>query len=115
MKKIYSFLTFSLLNFVAFSQIPNPCLVGYWQNWSPMKLSEIHTNYNVIQLAFATTKTGTDYDMEFNLPSNYSKTAFLADVDLLHGQGKKIILSIGGAADPVILDNVSKKNIFEDL
>jgi chitinase len=72
----------------------------------------VHPNYNVIQLAFATTKTGTDYDMEFNLPSGYTKTQFLTDIDALHNQNKKIILSIGGASDPIILDNPNKKAVF---
>ena len=110
MKKTVLFLSLTIA-FNAFSQIPNPCLVGYWQNWSPMKLSEIHHNYNVIELAFATTKSGTDYDMEFNLTFwILPKAAFLADIDNLHDEGKVVILSIGGANDPVILDSPKHNN-----
>ena len=93
-------------------ELPEDVLVGYWQNWSTMKLSEINPNYNVIQLAFATTKTGTDYDMEFNLPVGYTKAAFLNDIDDLHAEGKVVVLSIGGANDPVILDSESDKKTF---
>lgn len=112
MIRFSSLLCFMFLGFVSKSQLPDKCLVGYWQNWSPLKLSEIHPNYNVVQLAFATTKTGTDYDMEFNLPSAYTKQKFIEDLDLLHSQNKKIILSIGGANDPVILDDLTKKQKF---
>ena len=51
-----------LLTFVAFcisfsstfaQQMPKPALVGYWENWGTMRLTDIHENYNVIQLAFA--------------------------------------------------------------
>ncbi len=111
MKRTVLLISF-IIAFNTFSQIPTPCLVGYWQNWSAMKLSEIHENYNVIELAFATTKTGTDYDMEFNLPSGYSKAAFLADIDNLHTEGKVVILSIGGANDPVILDSPNTVSVF---
>lgn len=112
MKKITTLILIIISIVSVRAQFPNPSLVGYWQNWSSMKLSEIHPNYNVIELAFATTKSGTDYDMEFNLPYGYSKTEFLKDIDDLHADGKVIILSIGGASDPVILDSDIKTETF---
>ncbi len=87
------------------AQLPKPALVGYWESWNGMKLSAIHENYNVIQIAFATTKGSSLYDMTFALPYGYTKTQFLTDIDNLHAQGKVVILSIGGATDPVRLDN----------
>lgn len=65
---------------VSFGQMPKPALVGYWENWNTMKLTEIHDNYTVIQIAFATTKGSSLYDMEFNLPWGYSKVDFLTDI-----------------------------------
>jgi chitinase len=107
------FLAVSLAVCSVQAQLPSKVLVGYWQNWSSnLKLSQINTNYNVIDLAFATTKDPTDYDMEFTLPGNYTKTAFIADIDALHTQGKVVILSIGGANDPVFLDNNTEKTTF---
>jgi chitinase len=103
---------FCLVSSFSKGQIPKPALVGYWEVWSSMKLSEIHNNYNVIQLAFATTVGSSLYNMEFNLPNGYSKTAFLSDIDDLHSQGKVVILSLGGAADPIRLDNNTAKNTF---
>ena len=112
MLKLY---TFALLVFTQsiFAQIPKPALVGYWQNWSTdLPLNSIDNNYNVIQLAFATTVGSSLSNMEFTLPSNYTKTSFLADIDILHSKGKVIILSIGGANDPVRLDDTNAKNEF---
>ncbi len=111
------FLTLTLAIFClgqsAYAQMPHPALVGYWQNWSAdLKLTDIPDEYNVIQLAFATTTGSSMYQMEFNLPYNYSKAQFKSDIDVLHGEGKKVILSIGGANDPVRLDNATAKNGF---
>jgi chitinase len=94
-------------------QMPANVLVGYWQAWSPLKLSEIHPAYNVIQLAFATTVSGSEHQMEFVLPWTYSsKQAFLDEIESLQNQNKKVILSIGGAADPVIIDTPTKVTEF---
>ena len=103
-------------------QIPKPALVGYWENWGNLKLTEVHDNYNVIQLAFATTKGSSLYNMEFNLPYHYSKTAFIRDAQELQRNGKVVILSMGGQADPIRLDNqnaydgfiTSMKQIMQD-
>ncbi len=106
-------LAFCCLGQSAFAQMPKPALVGYWQNWSSnLKLTDIPNEYNVIQLAFATTVGSSLYQMEFNRPYNYGKTQFMADIDELHSEGKKVILSIGGASDPVRLDDETAKNAF---
>jgi chitinase len=112
MLKIYT-LTLVLFSQSIFAQIPKPALVGYWQNWSTdLPLTSIENNYNIIQLAFATTVGSSLSNMEFALPSNYTKTTFLADIDILHSEGKVVILSIGGANDPVRLDDTNAKNQF---
>jgi len=108
------FLVFSLFfsTLISFGQIPKPALVGYWENWGTMKLSEIHEDYTVIQIAFAVTKNSSLYDMEFNLPDGYSQTAFLEDIESIHQEGKVVILSIGGAADPIRLDDETAYTTF---
>ncbi len=110
------------LSIVFSQQIPKPALVGYWENWGNLKLTEVHDHYNVIQLAFATTRGGSLYNMEFNLPYNYSKTSFIRDAQELQKNGKVLILSMGGQADPIRLDNqnaydgfvASMKQIMQD-
>jgi len=50
--------------------------------------------------------------MEFNLPSAYTAQQFSADIAQLHTQGKSVILSIGGASDPVNLASDADRDIF---
>lgn len=102
-----------LLCATAFSNsLPRPALVAYWENWRNLKLTDFHDNVNVIQLAFAVTEGSSLYEMDFNLPGVYNTQTFMADIDILHSQGKKVILSIGGANDPVFLANTSQKDTF---
>jgi chitinase len=100
-------------NFKAFSQIPKPALVGYWQNWSSdLKLTEVHDAYNVIQIAFGITEGSSISKISFSLPWNYSKSAFMTDINILHSKGKVVLLSIGGGNHPVRLDNEEAKQEF---
>jgi len=100
-------------NFRAFSQIPKPALVGYWQNWSTgLKLTDVHDAYNVIQLAFGTTEGSSLSKITFSLPWDYEKNSFIEDIDVLHSKGKVVILSLGGGNDPIRLDNEEAKQEF---
>lgn len=95
------------------AQLPYPALVGYWETWGNMKLTQINANYNVIDIAFAVTKGSSLYDMEMaDMSGVYTKSAFLADIDALHAQKKVVILSIGGANDAVYLNSASEKATF---
>jgi chitinase len=96
----------------AFAQLPDRVLVGYWQNWSPLRLRDIPRAYNVVELAFATTRADSDHELEFNLPGGYSRSQFLSDLDSLHARGAKVVLSVGGAADPVRLTSDSERDRF---
>lgn len=87
-------------------------MVGYWETWGTMKLTQINPAYNVIDIAFAVTKGSSMFDMEMASFSNYTKTDFLNDIDKLHAQKKVVILSIGGANDPVFINSASEKATF---
>jgi chitinase len=104
----FSFITTQAQNF------PYPALVGYWESWNnTMYLKDVDPNYNVVEVAFATTKGSSMCKMEFNYPWFYSsKTAFKADIQTLHNQGRTVLLSIGGANDPVLLSNYLEKDTF---
>ncbi|MEO8087152.1 MAG: glycosyl hydrolase family 18 protein [Bacteroidota bacterium] len=105
----YSFLT-------ADAQLPNPALVGYWQNWNDgnapyIQLDQVDSRYNVIDIAFAVPHAGTDYQMEF-IPDQVSSATFLSQVQTLQSQNRKVILSLGGATSPVSLDNFTERDTF---
>ncbi|HSZ24607.1 MAG TPA: glycosyl hydrolase family 18 protein, partial [Cytophagaceae bacterium] len=130
-KKEGVIMKFTLLFFCLFislrssAQLPSSVLVGYLQNWSTMTLSQVNSNYNVIIVAFALPSSfpdapangggggNTGYNISFALPAGYATAAaFMADIDLMHTQGKTVLLSIGGATGPIFLNSVAEKNTF---
>lgn len=116
MKKLITRLLFCSLLLLAFQssaqQLPKPALVGYWETWTNLKLTQINSSYNVINIAFPSTANGSDCNMQFTAPWFYSVNGFKADMQTLQNQGKKILLSIGGAADPIYLDDYKQRDTF---
>lgn len=97
------------------AQFPNPAIVGYWENWNGTKfvaLKDIDPRYNVIHVSFASAKAGTDYDLEFVQPSNYTVSKFKSEMAALQSDGKKVFISLGGQNDPMTLDSDSEKDAF---
>lgn len=107
---------FALLSlFSKANELPNPAMVGYWENWNGnrfVNLKDIDDRYNVVCIAFAQIKTGTSYDMEFYPPNTYSDSIFKSEIELLQAKGKKIIISIGGQNDHIFLDTEAEKDQF---
>ena len=98
------------------AQIPQKALIGYWHNWNIseapyIQLNALDSRYNVIDFAFAIPHAGTDYQMEF-IPEIISQTTCKNYIVALQNQGKKIIISIGGATAPISLDNINERNTF---
>jgi chitinase len=94
-------------------QLPNPAMVGYWENWKGTKfveLKNIDSRYNVIQVSFTIGLNGKDYDLGFS-PA-YDEAEFRADMQALQADGKKVLISIGGQNDPIMLDSLAEKDIF---
>jgi chitinase len=96
----------------AAASLPRPALIAYWENWGDLRLTEFHQDINVVQLAFATNKGNSTHEVEFNLPNWYKKEMFIADLDAFHTQGRVLILSIGGANDPILLSSQDHVNKF---
>lgn len=114
-KKYFFYLIALIAVLPAFSQLPNPAVVGYWENWNGskfVKLKNIDSRYNVIHIAFAALKSGTDYELYFTPPSNYTDSVFKSEIKFLQNQGKKVCISIGGQNDHVMLDTEEEKNTF---
>ncbi|SEW25588.1 chitinase [Chitinophaga sp. YR573] len=91
-------------------------LVGYWQNWnlssSPyIRLKDVDTRYNVIEVAFAVT-TASDYATLSFTPDQNTAAEIKADIATLQSQGRKVLISIGGESGTLVLDNDTKKQAF---
>ena len=116
MKKLTLFL-FLLIGFNASAQLPSPALVGYWENWfgNFVYFSEIDARYNVIMVSFASNKTSNDYEMKFvPEPGKYwmNDTLFKTEMEEVQAKGKKVLLSLGGATYPIMLDYFPEKEGF---
>ncbi len=92
-------------------------IVGYWQNWgsptdaSPyIPLRNVNPKYNVIEVAFAV--SGSDLATISFVPENVTPAQFLADVQYLQSQGKKVLLSLGGENGSLNLSTTAKKQAF---
>nr|WP_295875884.1 glycosyl hydrolase family 18 protein [uncultured Chitinophaga sp.] len=92
-------------------------IVGYWQNWgspsdaSPyIPLRNVNPKYNVIEVAFAV--SGSDLATISFVPENVTPAEFLADVQYLQSQGKKVLLSLGGETGSLNLSTAAKKQAF---
>ncbi|HAY34611.1 MAG TPA: hypothetical protein DCY06_10805 [Bacteroidetes bacterium] len=98
------------------SQISNPALIGYWQNWNDfncpyISLTQTDTSYGIIPVAFAIPASGTSYNMTF-IPEGISQLNFKKQIDTMRMRGKTILISIGGANHPVSMPDTIKRNTF---
>ena len=93
-------------------QLPQNVMVGYWENWGSLSLTEIPKDYNVVQLAFGTTPSGSDHKIVFNVPNFYTDQEFKDDLKTLNSEGRSVILSIGGASDPIIISDSTEARGF---
>lgn len=100
------------------SDLPSRLIVGYWHNWvnSPntLLLTEIPPAYDVINIAFAVPTTAYGSTMQFTPdPSIYpNQQGFINDMNFLKSEGKKVLISIGGANGPVNLNDSTEVQNF---
>ena len=117
MKKSFLILVLSCISLLNLhAQLPNPVLVGYWHNWNDVNapyipLNAIDSRYNVIEIAFAVPTSANDMTMTF-VPTGNTQNDFIAHIQSLQSQGKKVLLSIGGAGVSIDLTTLSNKNAF---
>ena len=100
----------------ASAQDPSPALIGYWHNWNDasapyIQLDQIDPRYNVIEVSFAVPAAGTSHQMEF-VPSETTQGILAAQVASLQTEGKKVLISIGGANAAVHLDSDTERDEF---
>ncbi|WP_163861244.1 fibronectin type III domain-containing protein [Myxococcus eversor] len=96
--------------------VGNKLLVGYWHNFdngsTNIRLRDISAKFNVIQVAFAEPVGGAGSGNMAFTPYNSSVADFKADVALLKSQGRKVLISIGGANGTVHLDDAAARQNF---
>jgi chitinase len=77
--------------------------VGYWHNFDNgtgfIQLRNVPPAYDVINVAFADASGST---ISFT-PFSETPSQFVSDISFLHSQGKKVLLSIGGATETITL------------
>ncbi|HEU4323616.1 MAG TPA: glycosyl hydrolase family 18 protein [Roseiflexaceae bacterium] len=90
-------------------------LVGYWHNFDNgsgnIKLRNVSTKWDVINVSFAEPTSPTSGDMRFT-PYNDTVAGFQADVAYLKSQGKRVLISIGGANGQVQLTTTAARDAF---
>ncbi|MEP2026416.1 MAG: glycosyl hydrolase family 18 protein [Reichenbachiella sp.] len=93
--------------------LPDRILVGYWHNFingaGGMKLSEVSDKWDVINVSFAEPSTQLGSTMVFTPDNAIYPTVqeFKNDVAALQSQGKKVLISLGGANGAIHLDDAS--------
>ena len=106
-----------MIEIIVVGQVPNPALIGYWRNLdisdaTYIPLDQVDSRYNIITVSFAAPKSGTtDGTMKF-APVQVTPSIFKTQIQTLQNQGKKVLISIGGEGEGVILDSNPKRDQF---
>ena len=93
-------------------ELSDRILVGYWHNWtSPnaLRLTEVPGEFDVVNVAFATPTVPSGAFMQFTPDASIypDPQDFIVDLRALQSQGRKVLISIGGGADPVHVDDAN--------
>ena len=94
----------------------NNVIVGYWHNWdstaaSYIRLKDVNSKYNVINVSFAESTSTEDMTMKF-APAVSSESEFISDVKALQAKGTKVLISIGGEKAHIRLNTEADKDKF---
>ncbi|BFH63050.1 carbohydrate-binding protein [Paenibacillus azoreducens] len=100
----------------AHAAVANKTIVGYWHNFENgsgfIKLRDVSPKFDVINVSFAEPTAGVTNGAIGFTPFNYTDAEFKADVAYLQSQGKKVIISIGGANGQVQLASTAARDNF---
>ncbi|HEY2491963.1 MAG TPA: fibronectin type III domain-containing protein [Paenibacillus sp.] len=102
----------------AYASIPasKKLIVGYWHNFDNgsgyIRLRDVSPDFDVINVSFAEPINGVQGGSIGFTPYNATEADFIADVQYLQSQGKKVIISIGGANGQVQLINTQARDNF---
>lgn len=117
MKSIFSLgLIVFCLQLALNAQIASHNLVGYWHNWNTssapyIQLDAIDSRYSIVEVSFALPVSTTDMTITFT-PDGLTQAAFIAKLQSAKAQGKKVLLSLGGATSTIDLTTTANKTAF---
>lgn len=103
--------------------LPAHILTGYWQDFTngatPLRLSAVNSNYDLVAVAFANADPNTSGAVTFSIDSGlssalggYTASQFTSDIATLHAAGKKVIISVGGQNGTVSVNNSTSATNF---
>lgn len=86
-------------------------LVGYWENWHwPMEEMTSIPNYTVLNISFP--RMNADGSLFFSNEGGYQNNPTPQQIAAAKAQGKKVLLSIGGATVTFVLNNQAQEDNF---
>ncbi|HKX31330.1 MAG TPA: carbohydrate-binding protein [Blastocatellia bacterium] len=98
------------------SQLPGKLIVGYWHNFDNgsgfIKLREVSRDFDVIDVAFGEPVPGSLSTIQFIPDVRTSAAEIQSDIAQLKSEGKKVLLSIGGANGHVELPTETDRQNF---
>ncbi len=96
--------------------LPKRLLIGYWHNFNNgsgfIKLRNVSSDWDVINVSFAEPVSGSTSQIAFVPDAATSAAEIKSDIAILHGRGKKVLISIGGANGHVELRSASERQQF---
>lgn len=103
--------------------LPEHVITGYWQDFTngatPLRLSAVNSNYTLIAVAFANADPNNPGGVTFSIDSGlssalggYTASQFISDINTLHSEGKKVIISVGGANGTISVDDATSAANF---
>ena len=119
---VFGVVALSTGNASAAPTLPNHLLTGYWQNFdngaTNLKLRDIPAGYGIVAVAFADADPARPGAITFTLDPTvssklgYDTAAFKADINTLHAQGRKVVLSVGGEKGSISLPDAASAANF---
>ncbi|MDF2455837.1 MAG: type sorting protein [Cytophagaceae bacterium] len=104
----------------SYGQLPCKVLVGYYQSsWGTnIRLKDVNSNYNVICLSFLEANGGDGNSLN-NVVDNLSfyarqNSLLIADIPVVQAEGRKVLMSIGGANGSFKLNSAADVTTFVD-
>ncbi|MDM4720558.1 cellulose binding domain-containing protein [Micromonospora sp. WMMA1363] len=106
------------------TDLPTHILTGYWHNFDnpavELRLRDVPAEYDVVAVAFAeatATPGAVTFAVDPGLAASlggYTDTDFSADVQTLKSRGKKVIISVGGEAGRITVNDAASAVAFSD-